>query len=181
MKRLALLLALLAIAPLPLLVLALAGAGQPPEPDPGRTSGVPSDLAPLYQRATERCPSLPWTLLAAQGRVESSFNPRAVSPVGAQGIAQFMPSPWAGWGLDGDGTADPFNPADAIPSQARYDCARLGGVAGLPGDPIALMLAAYNAGPGAVRRYGGIPPYDETRAYVTAVLAAAARLSEVVP
>lgn len=103
------------------------------------------------------------TLLAALLRTESGFDGRAVSPAGAQGIAQFMPATARGMGL-----RDPFDPAAAIPAAARL----LAGHVRAFGS-VALALAAYNAGPGAVERYGGIPPYPETRAYVARILALA--------
>lgn len=102
-------------------------------------------------------------LLAALLRAESGFDPRAVSPVGAQGIAQFMPETARGMGL-----SDPFDPRQAIPAAARL----LGGHQRRFGS-VALALAAYNAGPGAVERYGGVPPYAETQAYVAKILALA--------
>jgi soluble lytic murein transglycosylase-like protein len=100
-------------------------------------------------------------LLAAQLYAESGFNPFAVSPAGAEGIAQFMPGTAEAMGLD-----DPFDPVAAIDAQARLMSDLLEQFDG----KVALALAAYNAGPGAVRRYGGIPPYPETRAYVSRIL-----------
>jgi len=156
----------------------------PEPPAPPQASGVPAELVRLYRAAAAaHCPRLPWTLLAAQGKVESGWRSDAVSPVGAVGIAQFMPATWARWGLDGDrdGRADPRNAADAIPAQARYDCMLLDATASLAAATstprIALTLAAYNAGPGAVTRHHGIPPYPETRAYVSAVLDTARQLA----
>jgi hypothetical protein len=102
-------------------------------------------------------------LLAALLRSESGFDPRAVSPAGAQGIAQFMPATAAGMGL-----RDPFDPAAAIPAAARLLAGHVRALGSVP-----LALAAYNAGPGAVQRYGGIPPYPETQAYVARILALA--------
>jgi len=155
-------------------VAALPGVGRDDRTETGADGGgsVPDALVPLYQGAATLCPVLSWTLLAAQGRVESRYRADADSPVGASGIAQFMPGTWATWGTDGDGDgrADVLNPADAIPSQSRYDCALIATVAGIPGEPVELMLAAYNAGPGNVRRYQGIPPFAETRAYVAKIL-----------
>jgi Transglycosylase SLT domain/D-alanyl-D-alanine carboxypeptidase len=102
-------------------------------------------------------------LLAALLRSESGFDPRAVSRAGAQGIAQFMPATARGMGV-----SDPFDPAQAIPAAARLLSGHVRGFGSVP-----LALAAYNAGPGAVQRYGGIPPYPETQAYVARILALA--------
>lgn len=114
------------------------------------------------------CPEVTPSLLAAQLHQESGFNPNARSSVGAMGIAQFMPGTWAT-----HGSGDILNPADAIPAAARYDCAVALSVASVPGNRQELMLAAYNAGPGAVLRYAGVPPYTETRNYVRTILAQA--------
>jgi soluble lytic murein transglycosylase-like protein len=91
---------------------------------------------------------------------ESGFNPFAVSPAGAQGIAQFMPGTAAAYGL-----ADPFDPVAAIDAQAHL----MSDLIRQLGSP-ELALAGYNAGPGAVEGCGCIPPYPETRAYVTRIL-----------
>jgi cell wall-associated NlpC family hydrolase len=79
-----------------------------------------------------------------------------------------MPGTWATHGIDanGDGKADVWNPADAIPSAASYDCELASYVKDVPGDTTDNMLASYNAGAYAVIRYGGVPPYAETRNYV---------------
>ena len=106
---------------------------------------------------------LPPVLLAALLRSESGFDPRAVSPAGAQGIAQFMPATARGMGL-----RDPFDPRQAIPAAARLLSGHLGAFGSVP-----VALAAYNAGPGAVRRHGGVPPYRETQAYVARIMALA--------
>jgi hypothetical protein len=99
-------------------------------------------------------------LLAAQLLAESNFNPFAVSPAGAQGIAQFMPGTAAAYGLD-----DPFDPEEAIDAQAHLmsDLLKQFG-------SVSLALAAYNAGPGAVAACNCIPPYPETQAYVARIL-----------
>lgn len=148
----------------------------------GAESGVPSNLISLYNNAGTLCPEMPAVLLAAQGKQESGFNPNATSPVGAQGIAQFMPGTWASWGQDanGDGAADVFDPADAIQSQGAFMCDLVKQMKALvvagrvTGDVQVLALSAYNAGPGAVARYGGVPPYAETQAYAPKILAIAA-------
>ena len=90
---------------------------------------------------------------------ESGMNPAAVSHKGAQGIAQFMPGTAASYGL-----RNPFDPAAAIDAQAHLMSDLLRRFRSVP-----LALAAYNAGPGAVRRFGGIPPYAETQNYVRIV------------
>ena len=134
------------------------------------TEGIPEEYLPLIIEAANSagCAEVTPALLAAQLRQESGFNPRARSPVGAMGIAQFMPGTWAV-----HGRGDVWNPADAIPAAARYDCAVAAAVASVPGNPVENMLAAYNAGPGAVLAYSGIPPYPETQNYVRSILAQA--------
>ena len=146
---------------------------------PGGGAGLSADATPAAYAATieaaaASCPGLPAPVLAAQLERESGWRTDAVSPAGALGLAQFMPATWAAHGVDGDrdGQADPYNAIDAIWSAARYDCALLDQVQRVPGDVVSLMLAAYNAGPYAVLRYAGIPPFSETQAYVRAILAA---------
>jgi soluble lytic murein transglycosylase-like protein len=101
------------------------------------------------------------SLLAAQLSAESGFDPYAVSPAGAQGIAQFIPSTAAAYGL-----RDPFDAAAAIDAQAHLmsDLLRQFGSA-------ALALAAYNAGPAPVAACGCVPSIPETTAYVARILA----------
>lgn len=92
---------------------------------------------------------------------ESGFNPHAVSPAGAQGISQFMPGTAAGYGLH-----DPFDPVAAIDAQAHLMADNLRQFGS-----VALALAAYNAGSGAVAACHCVPPYPETQAYVARILA----------
>lgn len=99
-------------------------------------------------------------LLRAVIHAESAFNPLALSNKGAQGLMQLMP------GTAGDlGVADAFDAEQNIRGGARY-LAQL--LKAFNGDA-RLATAAYNAGPGAVQKYGGVPPYDETRVYVERV------------
>ncbi|MBS1880019.1 MAG: transglycosylase SLT domain-containing protein [Actinobacteria bacterium] len=100
-------------------------------------------------------------LLAGQLMAESGFDPNAGSPAGAQGIAQFMPGTAASYGLD-----DPFDPAEAIEAEAHL----MSDLIRQFGSP-ELALAAYNAGPAPVEACHCIPPYPETQAYVTRILA----------
>jgi len=145
-------------------------------PGTSRPGVVPAGYEPLVLRAAQTCPGITAPLLAAQLEAESGWNPRAVSPVGAQGLAQFMPATWASEGLDGDGDGrrDPFNPADAIASQASFMCQLLAAVTAdtsWTGDRLDLALAAYNAGLDAVRRHDGVPPYPETQNYLRRIRA----------
>jgi soluble lytic murein transglycosylase-like protein len=139
---------------------------------------VPEQYRAVVLSAAATCTGLSPTLLAAQIDQESGWDSRASSRVGAQGIAQFMPTVWKAYGVDGDGDGvkDVWNARDAIPAAARLDCVLLRDIASVPGDKVRNMLAAYNAGPEQVRRYGGVPPFPETRAYVAQVLSQASVL-----
>lgn len=95
-------------------------------------------------------------------RAESGFNPRALSPKGAQGLGQLMPDTARLLGV-----RDAWDPAQNLDGAARYFTSQLERF----GD-VALALAAYNAGPHRVVQYGGVPPYRETRAYVAKITAA---------
>ncbi|MFN3406814.1 MAG: lytic transglycosylase domain-containing protein [Caldimicrobium sp.] len=99
-------------------------------------------------------------LLKAIAKVESNFNPKAVSPKGAMGIMQIIPSTAKLVGL-----SNPFDPVENIYGGAKYLKWLLDEFKDLK-----LSLAAYNAGPEAVKQYGGIPPYQETQNYVQNVL-----------
>src|SRR2546430_10638179 len=124
---------------------------------------IPLAYLPTVQQAAKACPELSVPLLAAQIEAESKWNPQADSGK-AQGIAQFDPQTWAEWGKDyaGDGTADIWNPKDAIAAQGAYMCHLFKIVKGVPGDATQLALAAYNAGPSAVLRAQGVPQINET-------------------
>lgn len=116
--------------------------------------------AGLIRRAAERHDVDP-LLLASVIEAESGFNPQAVSPVGALGLMQIMPST-----ADFLGGSDPLEPAANIELGARY----LSSMLRLFDGDVALALAAYNAGPGNVERFEGLPPFRETRRYVERVL-----------
>ena len=104
-------------------------------------------------------------LLAGLVKQESNFNPAAGSPAGAQGLTQLMPATAASLGV-----TDVHDPAQALEGGAKYLRQQLDRFGG----DVARALAAYNAGPGAVERFGGVPPYAETQEYVRRVQANAA-------
>ena len=104
-------------------------------------------------------------LLAGLIKQESGFNPTAGSPAGARGLAQLMPATAAGLGV-----TNVLDPVQSINGGAKYLAQQLKTFGG----DVAKALAAYNAGPGAVQRFGGIPPYAETQNYVRIVQANAA-------
>ena len=133
---------------------------------------VPSAYKSYFQIAAKRCPNvLTPESLAAQASAESGFNPSAVSPAGAQGLMQIIPEVWATYGTDadGDGRANPFTAADSVATSAKYNCYLSSRVHVIDGDQTELRLAAYNAGPGAVEKYDGVPPYPETQNYIKRV------------
>lgn len=146
----------------------IAGRGGPVDLAEG---SVPAAYSKIVSDWGNLCEAINPALLAAQLYQESGFNPNARSAADAQGMAQFIPGTWAAHGVDGngDGRRDVYDPADAIPSAASYDCKLASYVKDAPGDPTANMLAAYNAGAYAVIKYGGVPPYRETQNYVKTI------------
>ncbi len=113
-------------------------------------------------------------LVVALVAVESSWNPHARSPAGARGLGQLMPATAAGLGVD------PDDPAANLHGTVIHLAGLLARYQRFPGrQRYPRALAAYNAGAGAVERYGGIPPYGETQLYVRRVIALWNRLSGV--
>ena len=142
-----------------------ARGGGPPT---GPRSGGARDPSPdRYQRydahITEaaRLYQLPVPFIRAIMRVESDFSPAVVSHAGAMGLMQLMPRT-----ANAMGVRDPFDPRQNIFGGTRY----LRILANRFNGDLVLTIAAYNAGEGAVMRYRGVPPYDETRRYVQNVL-----------
>jgi soluble lytic murein transglycosylase-like protein len=126
----------------------------------GASMGAATPFAAEIEAAAQRHGVDP-ALLKALIRQESNFNPNAVSPAGASGLTQLMPATAQGLGV-----TDPTNPQQAIEGGAKYLRAQLDRF----GNDPRLALAAYNAGPGAVARFGGVPPYAETQNYVQKVM-----------
>ena len=106
------------------------------------------------------------SLIRALIHAESSFNPKAISPKGALGLMQLMPS-----NLELLGVSDPMSPAENIMGGVKLLAMLLKKYEG----NLKLTLAAYNAGEGAVEKYGGVPPYDETKDYISRVTALLSR------
>lgn len=121
---------------------------------------APSRFRELFE-AAERKYGVPATLLAAVAKQESNFKPNAVSRAGAQGLMQIMPGTARGLGV-----TNAFDPAQAVDGAAKLLRSHLRTFGSTE-----LALAAYNAGPGAVRKYDGIPPFRETQNYVRKIMA----------
>ena len=119
-----------------------------------------SEYSPLIEQAAARY-GLDPAVLYGLIQQESGFDPSAQSSAGAAGLTQLMPGTAASLGV-----ANPLDPAESIEGGARY----LSQLMAQFGGNVEDALAAYNAGPGAVRQYGGVPPYAETQSYVVKVL-----------
>jgi hypothetical protein len=134
-----------------------ATVGNPPVATGQLVADIPPAMLALYVVSAPRCPGLPWTVLAAIGKIETDHGRGAeVSPAGAEGPMQFLPTTWAAFGVDGngDGLASIWDPADAVAAAADYLCANGAG------DPRHLATAIWN--------------YNHDDAYVRLVLAWAA-------
>jgi soluble lytic murein transglycosylase-like protein len=139
-------------------------AASAPAATPVSVAGDTTQYDALIQASAARNGVDP-ALLKGLIRAESNFDPTAGSPAGAQGLTQLMPGTAAGLGV-----TDVHDPAQAIEGGAKYLRSQLDAFGG----DETKALAAYNAGPGAVTRYGGVPPYAETQQYVQRVLGYAA-------
>jgi cell wall-associated NlpC family hydrolase len=135
--------ALSAVVGAPLAAVAGAGPSDSAAPSADALSDIPADLLVLYQQSAQRCPGLPWTVLAAIGKIESNHGRSTLSGVrsdsneaGAAGPMQFgiggrAGDTWSAYGVDGDGDgiANVYDPADAVPAAADYLCGHGGGTA----------------------------------------------------
>jgi Transglycosylase SLT domain len=139
---------------------------------PAQEVVVPAAYKSYFRVASRRCPGvLTPPGMAAMAYVESRFDPQAESGNGAEGLMQILPSVFRQYGVDanGDGKRDIFTAADSVATSAIYTCVLAREVRSIPGDQVALRLAAYNAGIGAVHKYRGVPPYPETQDYIAQV------------
>lgn len=118
--------------------------------------GVPESMDSIFEEAAQTY-GVPLTLLKSVAKAESNFNANAVSSVGAQGVMQLMPATAKSLGVD-----NPFDARSNIMGGAKYIAEKLNQYDG----DIDLALAAYNAGSGNVAKYGGVPPFAETRNYI---------------
>jgi soluble lytic murein transglycosylase-like protein len=134
------------------------------KPSPPISAGINalkgSHLEPLVEQYAGKA-GVSSSLVKAVIRAESGGNPHAVSSAGAKGLMQLMPATAKGLGVN-----NPLNPAENIEGGSKY----LGQLMKKYRGNKELALAAYNAGSGAVAKYGGIPPYKETQNYVKKVL-----------
>ena len=141
-------------------------AGGADAPGSGSSAMVSAPVPPAQIDALVEQNATTWqvdpALIKAVIANESGFNANATSKVGAQGLMQLMPETAAGLGV-----RDAYDPAQNVAGGARY----LRGLLDRFGGDKRLAIAAYNAGPGAVAKYGDVPPYAETRNYVQNVLA----------
>jgi soluble lytic murein transglycosylase-like protein len=143
-----------------------SGPRSPAAPGPDGAAPVVASAERLHRfdtiiRGAAQRYQLPQSLVRAVIHTESNYHPHAVSRAGAMGLMQLMPKTAHALGV-----RDAFDPRDNVYGGSRY--LRL--LANRYGGDMVLVLAAYNAGAGNVERYGGVPPFEETRAYVRSVL-----------
>lgn len=135
------------------------GASPVLRPAPQDSSADAGWVEGLVERYAQRAALEP-KLVKAVIQVESAFDARAQSRKGAMGLMQLMPTTAADYSV-----SDPYDPEQNIGAGTRYLRHLIDSMGGLE-----LGLAAYNAGPGAVQRFGGVPPYPETQKYVESVM-----------
>ncbi len=142
--------------------LAVVSSMRESEARPDWTARLPPAAAPVLPALLSAAKStgVDPQLLVSLAWTESGFSSSAVSQAGAQGLMQLMPATARGLGVD------PLDPAQAALGAARFLSDQLAA----HGGRVDLALASYNAGPGAVRKYGGVPPYAETRGHLASVL-----------
>ena len=153
---------------------------------PGTTGRTPSTSEVMAMTPTDSTGSIPYlteittaadkygvdpALLAGLVKAESNFNPKAQSGVGAKGLTQLMDATAKGLGV-----SNSFDVQQSLDGGAKF----LGGLLKQFHGDQSLALAAYNAGPGAVQKYGGIPPYQETQRYVPKVLGYATQFRRII-
>lgn len=129
-------------------------------PTPRKVNGWSPEMKQMVDAASERF-GVPRELVIAVSRAESAFRSDVKSPAGATGLMQLMPATARGLGV-----ADPLDARQNMAGGARH----LKQMLAMFGGDVKLALAAYNAGPGNVKKHGGIPPFAETRRYVPKVL-----------
>ena len=143
--------------------------GEPAHVGLGKVGKPRLDRHAAQFRAAAKATGVEDAWLRAIAHAESGFDADAVSPKGAQGVMQLMPKTAREYGV-----VDPFSSAQSIGAGARFLKSLMKRYRG----DLTLVAAAYNAGIGTVTRYGGVPPYAETRAYLAKVLALHARYRE---
>ncbi len=136
-----------------------SSTGAPTATAPAAPVAAGTPYASLFEAAGAKY-GVSASLLSAVAKQESGYDPRAVSPAGAQGLMQLMPGTAQGLGV-----TNSFDPTQAVDGAARLLRSLLDRFG-----TTQLALAAYNAGPGAVLRYDGVPPYAETQNYVRSVM-----------
>ena len=133
---------------------------------PAKVDGWSPDMKKMVDAASERF-GVPRELVIAVSRAESAFRSEVSSPAGATGLMQLMPATAKGLGV-----TDVRDPWQNIAGGTKYLRQLLDRFDG----DVTKVVAGYNAGPGAVQKYGGVPPYEETRTYVARVFDYAAEL-----